>query len=77
MPSRVVTSRPSTRAIVTEHESTGSPSSSTVHRPQLEVSQAHFTDLAPWARQKSNRVASGRTSSETRAPFRVRFTSML
>ena len=45
MPSSVVTSRPSTRAMSTEHESTGSPSSSTVQRPQLEVSQAHLTDL--------------------------------
>ena len=42
-PSRVVTSRPSALAASTEQESTGVPSSQTVHRPQFEVSQPLFT----------------------------------
>ena len=50
-PSSVVTLWPSTRAMRTEQESTGSSSIHTVHRPQELVSQPHLTDLSACSRQ--------------------------
>ena len=68
-PSSVCTLRPLARAASVEHESTGSSSMSTVHKPQLEVSQPRFTLKQPCARTKSMRSVSAGTSSETMVPF--------
>ena len=58
-PSSVVMERPSTRAAGTEQLSTGSPSSHTVHRPQLVVSQAQRTDAQPCSRSSEKSMVSG------------------
>ena len=75
-PSSVCTLRPAARATSVEHDSTGTPSSSTVHSPQADVSHPRFTLVQPWARTKSMSSMSAATSSATLRPFSVSFTSI-
>ena len=73
-PSRVVTARPATRSPSRAQETTGRPSTSTVHAPQVPSgAQPSFIERSPKpSRSTSRRLVPGSTSIETGRPFRMK-----
>ena len=76
-PSTVVIERPSACTASIVHDFIGVPSSSTVHAPQLVVSQPMWVPVSPTMRRmRSTRSTRGSTSSVWVVPLMVTVTSM-
>src|SRR3990172_5361556 len=72
-PSSVVTSRPSTVAASTMQELTGSPSSQTVHAPQLPCSHPNFGLVTSrCSRRSCSRLVWTGASTDTRFPLSLK-----
>ncbi|GAB5541768.1 MAG: hypothetical protein SangKO_015280 [Sandaracinaceae bacterium] len=66
----MVRTSPSTRAMGSTHERTGSPSTCTVHAPHCEMPQPYFVPVRPSVSRSTQRSGvSSDTSTVTGLPF--------